>query len=219
MRILSLLSVFVFSMSMLFAQEYTIKYSMDMKSDDPQIQAQLGMMRGSTLTMYVKDGMSRSETNMGGFMTTTNIMDPKKKKGIMLMDGMMGKTASPFDLDDVKEESDDSGVEVELLNETKTILGYKCKKAVVTTGDDVELVYWYTDQIKMDKEAMGKYVRGGIPGLPLEFEMDQGNMTMKFTASEFSQKVKVTKDMFSTKVPKGFTEKSIDDVMKSAGGI
>src|SRR5690554_7475372 len=97
MKIITLLTTFIFTVGFLFSQELTLKYEISMQSDDPQIQSQLGMMQGSTLQVFTKDNKSRTEMSMGGLMTTTTILDSDAKKGVLLMDGMLGKQGATFE--------------------------------------------------------------------------------------------------------------------------
>jgi GLPGLI family protein len=218
MKIITLLTTFIFAFGFLFAQELTVKYEISMKSDDPDVQSQLGMMQGSTLQIFSKGNKSRTEMSMGGLMTTTTIVDSDKKKGVMIMDGMLGKQAATFD-EGMNEKDDEAeeDFEIELVNETKVILGYTCKKAIIYTEEDVELVYWYTEEITPKDGSLGKYVKKEVPGLALEFSVEQPQMTMVFVATEFKEKVKETKGMFDIEVPEGYTEKTFEEISNMSG--
>jgi|SRR5690554_6659613 len=218
MKIITLLTTFIFTAGFLFSQDLTVKYEISMESDDSDVQAQLAMMQGSTLQIYAKGKKSRTEMSMGGLMTTTTILDADKKKGVLIMDGMLGKQAAKFD-EPTTEEADEENAdfEIEYVDETKKILGYTCKKAIVYTEDDLEFVYWYTEEFKVKDGVLGKYVKSGLPGLPLEFSIEQPQMTMVFTAIEFKEKVKETKGMFDTNIPEGYTEKSFEEISNMSG--
>ena len=146
MKTTTFLVSFLFLLNFSFAQEMKIKYDMVMKSGNPEMQAQLQMTEGSTLTIYVKDALSRTEMEMGALMKTTTIIDIEKKKGLMFMDGMLGKQAAPFEGSDFeKYNSKENELEIEYINETKKILGYKCKKALLFMEEDnVEMTFLYT---------------------------------------------------------------------------
>ncbi|PKR79740.1 hypothetical protein CW751_13525 [Brumimicrobium salinarum] len=218
MKILTLLATLLFTASTIIAQDLAVTYEITMHSDDPEVQAQMGMMQGSTLKLKSKDQKSRTEMNMGGLITTTNIVDNEKGKGVLLMDGMLGKQAAKFDEEDKDEvDAEEADIEVELIDESKEILGYTCKKAIIYTEDDVELVYWYTKEIQLGNDALSKYMKKGLPGLALEFSVDEGNMNMTFTATELKTKVKETKDMFSLKIPEGYSEKTMEEISKMSG--
>jgi len=217
MKIITFLTTFIFTVGFLFSQELTLKYEISMQSDDPQIQSQLGMMQGSTLQVFTKDNKSRTEMSMGGLMTTTTILDSDAKKGVLLMDGMLGKQGATFEDKEETEENEDFEYEVELINETKEILGHTCKKAVIYTEEDMELIYWYTEDFDVKAGSLGKYVKDNVPGLALEFSVEQPQMTMTFTATEFKEKVKETKGMFDLEIPEGYTEKSFEEIQGMSG--
>jgi hypothetical protein len=75
---------------------------------------------------------------------------------------------------------------IEYLNETKTIAGYECKKAVITTvGKDKKeekMEVWYSDKFEnpnKEGKGRGQGFMKGFKGLPFEFSNAQGGM--KFT--------------------------------------
>lgn len=220
MKILVTITTVLLSIS-LWAQEATIKYEMKFESDNPEVQSQMAMMANSTMSMFMKGKLFRQETNMGnGLMITTTIVDGEKEKGLILMDGMMGKIASTFDPDKEKEEAEEeeeADIEIEFTDETKEILGFTCKKAIIYDEEGNEMIYWYTDEIEQP-ENEGQYLNQEIPGMPLEFTITQPQMTMTFKAVEYDDKVKKAKEMFDTSIPEGYTEKSMDEIKQMGGG-
>lgn len=221
MRIKSLLAILIMAAfsTTAFAQELTLKYGIEMSSDNPQVKAQIGMMQGSTLTLFSKDGKFRQVMSLGSDLAkTTTIMNSDTKKGVLLIEGMAGKIAAPFNLEEFDQSSNDSDVKVELMEDTKTILGYTCKKAVLTTKSGHKATYWYTKDIKTIKNATrGEYIPKQIPGMPLEFSLSQPNIDMTFTATNIEHKV-TGDNLFDTSVPSGYTEKSLDEIQKMMGG-
>lgn len=220
MKILATITTVLLSIS-LMAQEATIKYEMKFESDDPQVQSQMAMMANSTMTMFMKGKQFRQETNMGnGLMITTTVINGETEEGIILMDGMMGKMASTFDPGEQKEEADEEeevDIEIEFTDETKEILGFTCKKAIIYDGEGNEMIYWYTEEIDQP-ENEGKYLNQKIPGMPLEFSITEPQVTMVFKAVEYDDKVKKSKEKFSTEIPEGYTEKSIEEIRQMGGG-
>lgn len=217
MKIKTLIAALFLSTGMLMAQDFSIKYAIKMSSSDPEVKAQLGMLQNSTLEVLAAGNKSRTAMSMGGLMTTTTIIDADKGKGLMLLDGMMGRQAAKMD-EIPAIEADESDIEIELIDETKKILGYECKKAVIYGEDGTELIYWYTEKVKLKEGVLAQYVNNGVPGLPLQFVIQQPQITMEFTASEFTEKVGKTKGQFDLSIPKDYKEVSIDD-MKNIGGM
>lgn len=198
--------------------EATIEFKINMSSDSPEFDAQIAMMEGSTMKMYFKDGNLRQETSMGGLIKNTTISNAETKETLILMDGMMGKFAAKTKLDDVAEaENAEEKLEIEFVDQTKEIAGFTCKKAIIYDADGNENIFWYTEEIAVPENG-GKYMKQGIPGMALEFSVVQPQVTMTFSATEFSKKVKNPKEKFDMTIPEGYTEKSFDDFQKMMGG-
>jgi len=230
MKNLFLLFSFVLcTITSLFAQdtEGHIVYSIELSSDDPQMQMAIPMFSGSTMEMYFSDNNSRSELNMGTFITTTIITDIKKDKMLMLMNGMMGKMAIPGVLSEMKEKAEKTNdrdpqddnidtnedeFEVEFTNETKVIQGYTCKKAIVSNKNGVEMIYWYTEEIQFAKDGQN-YFNKDVPGFPMEFETFNNGMKMKMTVTEYSKSLgKDASELFDFTIPEGYKEMTIDEL-------
>lgn len=220
MKIITTIATLLFTVSFLFAQEFSVKYEVNFESNNPEVQGQLFMLQGSTLQIYSKDNLSRVEMKMGGLMQTTTISDLTKGEGVMIMDGMMGKQAATFNnLEEEQEDDAEESMDIELVDETKEILGHTCKKAVVYGEDDTEMIYWYTEEVAVKEGALGQYSNSQIPGLPLEFSIKLPEMTMTFVATEFSKKLKKSKELFNLSIPEGYTEISIEQLQSIGGGM
>ena len=204
----------------LFAQldEGHIVYDLKMESSDPEVEAQLAMVGGSSMEIFFKDQNVRQEMNIGTFQKTITITNADDGKIISLIDGMMGKFATVIDLDDESlEETEELDVEIELVEgETKEVAGYTCKKAILIDEDGNESVFWYTDEIVTLKNG-GTMINDQIPGMPLEFSIVNPQVTMVLTAKEVNKKVKKAKKLFSTEVPEGYEIRDLDELQKTMG--
>ncbi len=190
--------------------EGNVKYSIEMSSTNPELEMQLAMMQGSTFELSFKDDLTRSEMNMGTIMKIVTITNAKSDGALMLMSGMMGNTAVKLSAEDLKKNTEESPeADVTLTDETKEIQGFSCKKAVVTDEEGTESVVWYTEEITVNKLGQN-YLNNKVPGFPLEFEMNQGEMKMSMTSTDFNKKLdkKKAKTMFDTTIPEGYTEMS-----------
>lgn len=196
--------------------EAKITYSIEMESDDPNMAMALPMLEGSTMSIAFKDQMSRVEMNMGGMMNTTTITDGDSGKSLTLMSGMMGKIATETEVADLDTDSED--VDVEFSSETKSILGYKCKKAVVTDEEGNEIEFWYTEELK-PAATDGKYMNGQVPGASLEFSIINPQMSMTMTATDVKKKVDNAKEMFSMKIPAGYEVKTTEELEQMGQGM
>lgn len=199
-----------------------VSYDVYMSSDDPQTSAYVDNMEGSVLEIYFGEGKVRTEMYMGDFMSTTSISAEGEDTTLTLLDGMMGKIAMKTTLDDLDDEQRLAYTErnVELIEgETKEIMGYTCKKAIVTTADEQESVVWYTEELVPDYRG-GMYLYDEIPGFPLEMSTSWGKMNMKMVAFDYSKKLKKPEELFSMEIPKGYTLRTQEEMqqMRRGGG-
>lgn len=194
----------------------SVTYDMAFSSDDPNIQAQLGMMQGSEFTMIFSGDNSRTEMKMGSIMTNTTIINGEESKGLMLMSGMVGKKAVPMTEEDIKkqdeESSEEEDLEIEKTGEKKEIAGYECEKVILTTDEGDAMIMWITDKIKPSRTD-GRFIREGMGGFPLAMEFNQQGMEMKFTAKEVLTKFETKeKELFNTEVPEGYEVTSMEAI-------
>ena len=199
-----------------------VSYDVYLSSDDPQTSAYVDNMEGSILEIYFGEGKVRSELYLENFMSTTNVSIDGNDTTLTLLDGMMGKIAMKTTLEDLDDEQRLAYTErdVELVEgETKEIMGYTCKKAIVTTADEKEHIVWYTEELAPTYRE-GMYLYDEIPGVPLEMTASWGNMDMKMVAFDFSKKLKKPEKLFSMEIPKGFTLRTQEEMkqMRRGGG-
>lgn len=197
-----------------------VSYDVFISSDDPQTSAYVDNMEGSILELYFGEGKVRSEMYMGDFMSTTSISIVGLDTTLTLLDGMMGKIAMKTTLDDLSDEQRLAYTErnIELIeDETKEVLGYTCKKAIVTTADDKEAVVWYTEEL-VPQYRGGMYLYEEIPGVPLEMTSSWGKMDMKMVAFDYSKKLKKPEKLFSMEVPSDYTLRTQEEMKQMGRG-
>jgi GLPGLI family protein len=216
MKTITLITALFVSVWSLVAQEGHIVYDIQYESDQPEIQAQIGMLAGSTMEVYFKDNLSKVVASMGSLITTTNITDNDSGESLMLMSGMMGKLAAKSNTKDEKEEEEPE-MSVELIDETKEILGYTCKKAILSTEEGIELEYWYTEEIKKP-EIKAQGFSDEVPGVALAFTINTPQMKMSYTAKEVATKIKKANKIFDMTIPEGYTEQSMEQLRNMMGG-
>lgn len=210
------IAVMVFSFTAFSqATKGKISYDVYVSSDDPTVSAYVDQMEGSALELTFMEGKIRTDMFVGQMMTTTTVNIENQDTSLVLLDGMMGKIAMKVTENDMDEEQRLAfeNREIDLIDETKEIMGYKCKKAIVTTGDANESVVWYTEEI-LPGYRVGQYLFDEIPGTPLEMYSNWGKMKLKIVAFEFKEKLKKTDEIFSSKIPEGYTLKTPEDMKK-----
>lgn len=181
---------------------------------DMEMDAQMLAMMPTESVVFIKGAMSRTELTMGMGISSSSIMNSKTGEVIALTDMMGSKSAMKMTADDVKKskKTDDKPV-ITLTSETKNIVGYTCKKAVVKSGETTSLEVYYTDQISSTTAATLEWKE--IKGFPMEYFLDQNGLRMKFTAKSVSPE-KVSDDMFT--IPKEYKLVSQEEMMKKMSG-
>jgi hypothetical protein len=143
------------------------------------------------LTVSVKGSKARTElnTSMGNQIS---INDYTEKTVINLLDMMGQKFAIKKTSADIEKEiAKEPVAKVNITNETKTIAGYSCKKAIVTTEQDGEKTtyeVYFTNEIGGKGANFDNPLYKDIDGVMMEFLMKTPQFTMKFTASSVEKK-------------------------------
>lgn len=222
--LITVTSLLLIGLSFVNAQknEVHLIYDVNMESPDPEVEAQIGMLAGSQLELFVKDQKSRQTMKMGSFTSTTTIIDSKTKKALILVDGMGGKLASLMEQKELEEmqgnNSDNEDFEFEFTDETKEILGYTCKKAYIEDESGNLTTYWYSEEIEAPKTET-EYFKTSLPGMPLGFEIETPEITMIFTATELNHEVKNEKELFNMEIPEGYKTLNQEELRKMLGGV
>jgi GLPGLI family protein len=192
------LVLFIFSGFYSFSQisEGRISYSIKINVTNPDMAMVAGMLDGSKMELYFSKNQTRSELNMGMIMNITTISDADKDSLVMLMGGMMGKKAIKTSIAEMTNKmGTDSISKLQLLEETKKILDYTCKKALLIDGSGNRSEFWYTNDIQVSKLGQ-TYLNADIPGFPMEFELNNNGVNMKLIATEFVKDLSVSSHFF-----------------------
>ena len=161
--------------------------------DLPPEQQSMASMLPQSQTFQMKDNNARMDQEVMGNKTMMIRNNADKVTTILMeVQGMKYKVS----VDDGA--IDHSKTVVEHLDETKEILGYKCKKAkVVIEGG--EMVVHYTTDLPAPKMAGMEE----IDGFPLEYEMSVQGMKMHYLAVEVKEE-SIDSSIFI--IPEGFQE-------------
>jgi GLPGLI family protein len=211
------LTVFTVAAAMAQLTVGHVVYSVDVTTDNPEMEMVISMMQGTTLEIFFNGDLTRTDVEMGTMMSISTVVDAESGDILMLMGGMMGDKAiitNADELEALSAEDDTPDMELELYPKVKsrTIQGYKCKKATLTDEDGVELVFWYTEDVKVNTTGQN-YLNDQIPGFPMEFEQVSNGMNMKFTVTTFDKKLgKEESEIFSMDVPEGYEEMTMEQL-------
>ena len=102
-----------------------------------------------------------------------------------------------------------------LTDETKIILGHNCKKALLTTKNNSNVIAWYAEDILT---PAGPENFGGLPGAVLAIDVNDGEIV--FTSATIDKKVN-SKDLAEPKDGKHITradfQKTMDEILGPPG--
>ena len=200
----------ILAITISFAQtsEGHIVYNVTVSSDNPEMEMVIDMMQDANLEVYFKGHQSYTLMSMGAMMTMKTIISDSGDV-LMLMSGMMGSKAIKTTNKELEgAENDEEDVEVTLADGTKTIAGYECKKAIITTDGGSEVIFWYTDEIVAAAGNRGN-MNGKIPGIALAFEADENGLSMTYSATTVT--LSVDDSVFNMDVPAGYEVISFAD--------
>lgn len=211
------------SISTSFAQleEGHIAYSIDVSSDDPEAGMMIGMFDGSTMNLYFDNDFTRTEIDFGSLVSLTTVINSQTNEVMILQGGMMGQRGTLTTSEDMNADSlQDTKFTVSYEKGSKKILGYKCKRAIVTDENGVETYFWYTEKIKA-MSTDGNSAVSQLPGLALEYVALNDGMKMTFTATivedKLDEETKASK--LSLTIPDGYEVLSYEEFSEAAGGI
>lgn len=178
------LVLFIFSFSVLLAQddfEGKIVYSISYSNLPPQMKNYESMLP-KTISVNLKGNMSQVEQKqmMGASVV---VSDMQAKTGFIEMEMGNQKLRMKVSNDQFEEDSNKLN-NIEYIDESKTIAGYPCKKAIMKDEKgNPAITVFYTEKIK--NQAQKEFA--GLKGFPLQYQMTQQNMTMEMTATEITE--------------------------------
>lgn len=140
---------------------------------------------GATTTIYLKGNLSRSEMVSALFSSTT-IHDAKTGTAVVLREVSGQKLLIRMSNKDWKEKNDRyEGITFTNTNETKEIAGYKCTKAEAKMSDGSTFIVYYTPDIVPENREYDYHFKN-LNGLPLEYELTQRSLTIRYTVSKIN---------------------------------
>ncbi|MEZ4937772.1 MAG: hypothetical protein R2799_09295 [Crocinitomicaceae bacterium] len=193
--------------------EYYVEYDVTFDSDDPQMEQAMPFLAGSVMKIFKNSKFTKTVFKTGTVSTQTTTIDNKTKKGIAVTESMMGNF---YTMLDGEEDDKDPEVEIEKTSETKDILGFNCTKYIVSGGAGGEIEVWSTTEI--EGEFVSKWVpkSGKMEGFPLQITVEMEQMSISMTAKDYKSEIPKSEE-FSLKPPKGYDEKSAEDIQKMGG--
>lgn len=172
----------------------------------------------TSTVIYVKGSFTKVESKSDRAHTIT-IIDKNAHKTTSLTEAG-GRKSGYFSIDTAQSTTDTSqrrrpATSLQYSDETKTILGYACKKAVATRtfgNRSMSTTIWYTTDfvlkspIPMGGRGFGFGGFNDLNGFPMEYDVAAPNgMTIKYQVTKVEPNAKISDGDFD--IPKGYDVK------------
>lgn len=198
----------------------------DVTSSNPQAQAMLDMMKGSTMDLYFKSGKQRMDMDMmGGMMKMSTFMNIDKEGAgnAMFMD-MMGRKIkvdmNDEELEQFQSQNQQADQEAKIEtdhSDTKEIAGFKCHKVVCKfeNQNDIVMTAYVTKDIKSPESVIQNAGDYDLGGFPLEYTVTNPEFNLTYSAQKFERSV--SDDAFSQ--PEGYEAMTFEQFVQSMGAM
>jgi GLPGLI family protein len=141
---------------------------------------------GATSAVYIKGNKSRTEM-VSSLGTQATIIDGSRNSIVVLKDYGDQKYMIEMTQANWKDANKKYEGVVFTYDEaaSRTILGYKCKKAIGQLPDGATFTVWYTPDLVPEQKDF-QYMNRNLPGLALEYETTMGKLKVTYTVSRLS---------------------------------
>lgn len=137
-------------------------------------------LAGAVKTLYVKGNVIRVEVTSSAF-TQSVIYNNASGDAVLLKEMGNDKFIKKIDAEGFKQQNSNyEGMKISYTGETKTILGYDCKKGTATLKNSSVFTFYYTTSLKLSATE-NPYQFKDIPGFVLEYEIAGDDKTSKIT--------------------------------------
>ncbi len=194
-----------FSSNVVYGQNSgKIEYDIEIRGITPEMEKGAAMLFNSKMTIAFADSNVRQDYKMGEMETKTTIINKTLNRAIYYENSMNGKVGifgTPKEISSIA--FIDTTAKVELIDEEKLILGYKCKKAKYTFSSGEIAEYWYTNELPVQFPS-GNFFNALIPGVPLEFSTTANGYFMRFKCINYATSIPNITQYFHPAVERDF---------------
>lgn len=143
-------------------------------------------LKNTTKTFYLKGKLSRVDIENPAY-TQSTIYDAATGAAVILKELGGNKYLYNLNAEQWAEKNKDfAGIDVNLQADTKNILGYECKKAVLTLKNGTITTVYYATTI-VPSVAENPFQFKGVPGFVLEYESEIGpGKKITYTATKIN---------------------------------
>lgn len=185
-----LLLVFLFFAAPGIAQqrvvaECTVTYQISMEETKPNKEVQNALQQSSK-TVYIKGNDSRVDLVSPSILQSV-IYDKTNTSAVILREFGNNKFMTKLNSQEWKLANKQyEGIAIHFVNETKTILGYECKKAILNLKDSsIYNIYYATSIVPSVREF--EYQFKDVPGFVLEFDVkEKSDAIVRYRATKIN---------------------------------
>jgi len=146
------------------------------------------MLDGATTTVYLKGNQSRTEM-VSGLGSEATIYNATTDNGVILKDYSGQKLMITLTSQDWKKNNQKyDGIAFENTGETSEIAGFNCQKAIAKLKDGSTFTVYYTKDVTVSNKEYD-YQFKTLPGLAVQYEMQNGKMKFKFTLAKINYSI------------------------------
>lgn len=165
--------------------ECTITYTINIDDSQASNDA-IASLKSSSKTVFIKGMNSRTDLNSPTFLQSM-IYQKNTGTAVILREFGANKFMTKLDQAKLKEENKKfDGMRIETTGETKTIIGYECKKVNMVMANGSVFSVYYTPAIAPSVKEF-EYQFKDVPGLVLESEsIDGDGNKIRYTAKQIN---------------------------------
>ncbi|MBC7866421.1 MAG: hypothetical protein H7X88_02700 [Gloeobacteraceae cyanobacterium ES-bin-316] len=180
--------VFSSLFSTVFAQkeisEGSLQYDISITSSKSETPI-ANSLNGATLTIYFKPSLSRTEmkSTLG---TETTVYDNRGGSGFILKEYSGQKLMISMNAGNWSDKNKlYENLNFNISNDITKIGEYNCKKATASLPDGKVFTVYFNPAILVANKKYNNAF-GQLPGLPVQYELQSGNLNFKYTLSKLS---------------------------------
>jgi len=182
------------------------------------------MMKGNETIVHFKGKESLTKMNIMGGMVKIDLKMSENEDFDMLMDAMGQKiwvNTPKLEMDKMKAETDNPMEYMEISYDeadTKTIAGYECYKMSVVFPDQegATLEAYISEELKTNAPVIQGVEMKKFKGFPLEYNFNNGMMTLSVVAKSFEPTVDESVFELNTS---GYQKMTMAELMEMSGGM
>jgi len=170
-----------------------------------------GMLENASYRVMFKGHKSRIEVK-SLLVSMIMVTDFTEGKALILTSALGNKSAQLIEKEEytaLYEMREETEVKVVLINESKEIAGYTCKKATINKSDSTQTTIWYCPELQGKESPLNRFQSPLIEGLILEMDSDFNGITVRFTADKISTD-EIDDKYLGFGIPKGYDLKAPD---------